>query len=53
MDITYYRGDADDPRLGRGIYLLGDKTTFFVSMTASHPRFRELEEIVATLRIEP
>lgn len=53
MDITYYRGDADDPRLGRGIYLIGDKATFFVSMTASRSGFRELEEIVATLRIGP
>jgi hypothetical protein len=53
MDITYYRNDADDPRQGRGIYLIGDKTTFFISMTANRSRFGELEEIVNTLRVEP
>jgi len=52
-DVTYYRGDADDPRRGRAIYLIGDNTTFFVSLTASSRLFSELEEIVSTLRIEP
>jgi hypothetical protein len=52
-DVTYYRGDANDPRRGRAIYLIGDHTTFFVSLTASSQRFGELEEIVSTLRIEP
>jgi hypothetical protein len=53
MDVTYYRGDADDPRRGRAIFLIGEDTTFFVSLTASSQLFGELEEIVSTLRIEP
>ncbi|MFL6332462.1 MAG: hypothetical protein ACJ754_03875 [Pyrinomonadaceae bacterium] len=52
-DVTYYRGDADDPRRGRCIYLVGEKTFFFISLTASRSRFGELEEIVNTLRVEP
>lgn len=53
LDVTYYRGDADDPRRGRAIYFFGDKKTFFVALTASRPRFAELEAITDTLRIEP
>lgn len=53
MDVTYYRGDADDPREGYSIFLNGDKTTFFISLTASRSRLRELEEMISTLRVEP
>jgi hypothetical protein len=53
MDVTYYREDGDDPRQGYGIFLVGDKTAFFISLTGSQSRFKELEEIISTLRIEP
>jgi hypothetical protein len=53
MDVTYYRGDADDPRRGRAVYLFGDSKTFFISLTAGSALFGELEEIVSTMRIEP
>jgi hypothetical protein len=53
MDVTYYRGDADDPRQGRCVYLIGKRTTFFICLTASSSRFGELEEVTSTLRIEP
>lgn len=53
MDVTYYRGDADDPRKGYSIFLNGDKTTFFISLTGNRSRLRELEEMISTLRVEP
>ncbi|MCA1565914.1 MAG: hypothetical protein LC803_09805 [Acidobacteria bacterium] len=53
MDVTYYRDDAEDPRQGYSVFLIGDKTTFFISLTGSQSRFRELEEIISTIRIEP
>jgi hypothetical protein len=53
MDVTYYRNDADDPREGYSLFLNGDKTTFFISLTGSRARFNELKEIISTLRIEP
>lgn len=53
MDVTYYKGDADDPRQGYTVFLFTDKTTFFISLTGSQSRFKELEEIISTLRIEP
>lgn len=53
MDVTYYRGDADDPRQGYCIFLNGDKTIFFISVTGSRSRFKELEEVISTIRIEP
>lgn len=52
MEVTYYRGDADDPREGYCVFLSGEKTTFFISLTGSRPRFEELKEIISTLRIE-
>jgi hypothetical protein len=53
MDVTYYRDDADDPRQGYSVFLIGSKTTFFISLTGSRARFRELEEIISTIRLEP
>jgi len=53
MDITYYRNDADDPREGYSVFLTGDRTTVFISLTGSRSRIRELEKIISTMRIEP
>jgi hypothetical protein len=53
LDVTYYRGDADDPRSGYAIFFYGDKTSYFISLTGSRSGFKELEEIISTLRIEP
>jgi hypothetical protein len=53
MDVTYYRDDPDDPRRGYCVFLLGDKTTFFISLTGSKSRFKELEKIISTIRLEP
>jgi hypothetical protein len=53
MDITYYRGDADDPRKGYALFLIGPKTTFFISLTGNRQGFEELEKIISTLDIEP
>jgi hypothetical protein len=53
MDVTYHKGDADDPRRARTIFLLGNKTTFFISVTGSQSLFNEPEEIISTIRIEP
>ena len=53
MDVTYYREDADDPRQGYSVFLIGSKTTFFISLTGSQARFKELEEIISTIRMEP
>ncbi|MGA9993896.1 MAG: hypothetical protein WBP93_00715 [Pyrinomonadaceae bacterium] len=53
MDVTYYRDDADDLRQGYSLFLIGDKTTFFISLTASKPQFKELEKIISTIRLEP
>lgn len=52
-DVTYYRGDKDDPRQAYSVLLSGDKTTLFISVTSSRSRFDELEGIVSTMRIEP
>jgi len=52
-DVIYYRGDADDPRLGYSVFLFGDKTSFFISVTGSRARFKNLESIISTIRIEP
>jgi hypothetical protein len=53
MDVTYYKGDANDPRQGYSVFLFGDKTTFFISLTGSQSRFKELEAIISTIRVEP
>ncbi len=53
MDVTHYKGDADDPRQGRCVYLIGKRTTFFICLVATISRFGELEEVTSTLRIEP
>jgi hypothetical protein len=53
MNVTYYRGDANDPRRGRCIFLLGSKTAFFICLTASSSRFGALEDVTSTLRVEP
>lgn len=53
LDITYYRGDGDDPRKGYALFLIGRKTTFFISLTGTRPGFGELEKIISTLEIEP
>jgi hypothetical protein len=53
LDITYYRGDGDDPRKGYGLFLYGRRTTFFISLTGSRLGFAELEKIISTLNIEP
>lgn len=53
MDVTYYRNDGDDPRRGYSLYLRGDTTIFFISATGSQSRFKELEEIIATIHLEP
>lgn len=53
LNLNYYREDADDPHRGYCVFLIGDKTTFFIASTASRTRFKELEEIVSTIRIEP
>jgi hypothetical protein len=53
MDVTYYRDDADDPRQGYSLFLIGDKTTFFIYLTGSKPQFKELEQIISTIRLEP
>jgi hypothetical protein len=53
MDVTYYRGDADDPRRGRCVFLLGSRTTFFICLTASSSRFKALEDVTSTLQVEP
>lgn len=53
LDVTYYRDDAEDPRRGYGIYLIGERTTFFLTLTAGRSQFKELEEILSTVRIEP
>ena len=53
MDVTYYRDDPDDPRRGYCVFLLGNKTTFFISLTGSKSRFKELEKIISTIRLEP
>jgi hypothetical protein len=53
LDITYYRGDGDDPRKGYGLFLIGRETIFFISLTAARPVFGELEKIISTLEIEP
>ena len=52
-DVTYYRNDADDPRQGSSIFLIGAKTTFFISVTGSKSEFKELEQIISTIRLEP
>ena len=52
-DITYYRNDADDPRLGYSVFLFGDEKIFFICVTGSRSRFKELERIISTIRIEP
>lgn len=53
LDVTYYRGDGDDPRQGYALFLIGKKTTFFISLTGARPGFGELEKIISTLDIEP
>jgi hypothetical protein len=53
LDIIYYRGDKDDPRKGYGLFLIGNKTTFFISLTGNLPGFGELGKIISTLDIEP
>jgi hypothetical protein len=52
-DVTYYRDDADDPRLGYSLFLLGNQSMFFISVTGSRSRFKDLENIISTIRIEP
>lgn len=53
MDVTYYRNDADDPRQGYSIFVIGARTTFFISVTGSKSQFQELEQIISTIRLEP
>lgn len=53
MDITYYRGDADDPHKGYGLFLIGSKTTFFISLIGNRQGFEELEKVISTLNVEP
>lgn len=53
LNITYYRGDGDDPRKGYSLFLIGRKTTFFISLTGSRPGFTELEKIISTLEVAP
>lgn len=53
LEVDYYRGDADDPRKGHCVFLIGDKTTFFIALTGSLTRFEEMEEIISTASIEP
>ncbi|MFL6286660.1 MAG: hypothetical protein ACJ74Q_26275 [Pyrinomonadaceae bacterium] len=53
LDVTYYRDDDDDPRRGYAVYLIGDKTACFITLTAGRSQFKELEEILSTIRIEP
>jgi hypothetical protein len=53
LDVTYYRDDADDPRRGYAVYLIGDRTTCFITLTAGRSQLKELEEILSTIRIEP
>lgn len=53
LDVTYHRDDAEDPRRGYGIYFIGDRTTFFLTLTAGRSQFKALEEILSTVRIEP
>jgi|GEM_PF-3425315 hypothetical protein len=52
-DVTYYRDDADDPRLGYSLFLFGHQNMFFISVTGSRSRFKDLENIISTIRIEP
>lgn len=53
LDVTYHRDDADDPRRGYAVYLVGDRTTCFITLTAGRSQLKELEEILSTIRIEP
>jgi hypothetical protein len=53
MDVTYYRGDRNDPRTGYAAYLLGRKNTFFISLTGSETGVAALEKILSTIEIEP
>ncbi len=53
MDVTYYRGDSNAPRIGYAAYLLGRKNTFFISLTGSETGVAALERILSTIEIEP
>jgi hypothetical protein len=53
MDITYYRGDRNDPRTGYAAYLFGRKNTFFISLTGSATGVSALERVLSTFEIEP
>jgi len=53
MDVTYYRGDENDPRTGYAAYLFGRTNTLFISLTGSGPGVAALERLLATIKIEP
>lgn len=53
MDVTYYRGDGNDPRTGYAVYCFGDKNTFFISLTGNETGVAALERILSTIEIEP
>ena len=53
MDVTYRRGDGNDPRTGYAVYFFGDKNTFFISLTGNETGVTAMERILATIEIEP
>jgi hypothetical protein len=53
MDVSYYRGDKDDPRTGYGLFLFGKKSLFFITLTGNKVGVSKLESIASTLEIEP
>ena len=53
QDVTYYRGDQYDPRKGYGIFLMGNHTALFITLTGNDEGVKALESMLSSLQVEP
>ncbi|HEX8070089.1 MAG TPA: hypothetical protein VF546_09075 [Pyrinomonadaceae bacterium] len=52
-NVTFYRGDANDPRAGYGLFLFGPSRQFFFGLTGHDAGLRAAEAVLASLELEP
>lgn len=52
-DVTYYRGDGNDPRKGYAIFTLGEGTVIFLGLTGTNEGYAILDSIISGIVIEP
>jgi hypothetical protein len=50
MNVKYYRGNS--PREGYGLYVVGDDSIYFITLTGDSSGLEALEDVFSTLRFE-